>query len=172
MKPINLNRREKYAVAGAGGCILIILILQLVVFPIKNKRERLSGQLSAKALELEEIRSLQTEYLSLQQQADRARKSLSNRENNFSLYRFLENLARVVDIRVASMKESSSSLQNDEGTKVFMVELKLQSVTMEQLTQYLHQVEYSGNNLNVKRMVISEKDGYIDVSLQVETIEA
>jgi general secretion pathway protein M len=173
MKAINLNRREKYIVAGGACCLLIVLVLLLVVSPLLNKRERLTRALAAKTIELDEIRGLQADYLILQEKAGRAKGNLAKRDKDFSLYSFLDSLARDVGIKVSSMKESSPSSQGDANIKTTMVELKLQAITMEQLAQYLHKVEYSGNNLYIKRMSISETsklEGYIDVALQVETI--
>ena len=173
MKSVNLNRREKYAVGGAAGCIIIFLILQLAVFPLLTKQDRLYRALAVKTRDFEEMQALQADYLLLHKKADLAKAQLAKRDRKFSLYRFLETLARNLDIKVSSMKESSSSVQNDDNVKISMVELKLQAITMEQLAQYLYKVEYSENNLFVKRMQISETgklEGYIDVVLQVETI--
>ena len=171
MKSINLNKREKYAVFVAAGCILIFIILKVVVLPIMNKRERLSRELAAKTVSLEEIQALQAEYFSIEKQADHATVLLAKREKDFSLYRFLDSLASDIGIEVSSIK-SDTSFKDDGDTEIAIIQLELKAVTSEKLTQYLHNVEYSGNNLNVKRMTISEKDGYLDVSLQVETIEA
>jgi len=175
VKAINLNRREKYVVAGGACCLLVFLVFILVVFPLLNKRERLARALAAKTIELDEIRGLQADYLILQEKAGRARAALDRRSKDFSLYSFLDSLVGDIDIRgnVSYMKPSTS-VQKDTNAKVSTVELKLQAITMEQLSKYLHRVEYSGNNLFVKRLSISETtkpEGYIDVVLQVETIE-
>ena len=52
--------------------------------------------------------------------------------------------------------------------------MKLQTITMEQLTTYLYKVETSKNEVNVKRISIAKagkQAGYIDAVLQVETFE-
>ena len=73
---------------------------------------------------------------------------------------------------VTRMKPSTSAVGD---VKMATVEVKIDTITMNQLSQYLYRVEYSGNNLFVKRMSISETskpEGYIDVVLQVETVES
>ncbi len=54
-------------------------------------------------------------------------------------------------------------------------DLAASTVTLEQLTQYLFQVETAGKSAKVKRISItktSKQEGYVDVVLQVETLEA
>lgn len=175
MKQLNLNRREKYVVAGAACFIVIFLIFRLAVYPLLNKRERLTRDLASKTVELKEMRLLQSDYFTLQNKANTARAALNKRSRDFSLFSYLDSLVGDIDIKgnVSYMKPNTS-IQKDTNAKVSTVELKLQAITMEQLTKYLYQVEYSGNSLYVKRMSVSETskpEGYIDVVLQVETIE-
>lgn len=174
MKRVSLNRREKIVVAGAAVFLTVFLLFQLLISPLLHRKERLSLVISSKLSALEEIQALEIEYRSLQGRSDLAKASLDRRSKDFSLFSFLDGLNGEVDIRgnVPNMKPSTS-LQKDTNLKVSTVELKLQAVTLEQLVQYLYKIEYSGNNLSVRRMTISETEnqaGYIDVQLQVETV--
>lgn len=174
MKTINLNRREKYVVGGLVGFLLIFIVFRLVLYPLLDKQERLTRELTVKTSELVEMRRLQADYRILQEKAGSAEANLARRDRNFSLYSFLDSLARDIDIKVSSIDESSStSSQGGANIKTATVKLKLQDITMEQLRKYLYRVEYSGNNLYIKRMAITETskpEGYIDVQLQVETV--
>jgi len=52
--------------------------------------------------------------------------------------------------------------------------MKLQSITLKQLTSYLHGVETSKNIVSIKRISIVKtgiKEGYVNVVLQIETVE-
>lgn len=165
-----LNRREKYYVLGGAAMVGVFLLFQLIIFPISDKRELLERKLSQKTDELKEMLELQSEYLALEKTAQRAKSELARRDKNFTLFSYLGNLADTIGIKdnVSSMKSSSSD-------NMSMVKLEIDNITMEQFAKYLHQIEYSGNNLFVNRMVISKKSkpaGYIDVSLQVETVES
>jgi type II secretory pathway component PulM len=177
MKSINLNRlnhRERYYVLAGALMVAVFLVFQLIIFPISDKRDRLERALTEKTRELKEIIALQADYLSLKKTEQRAEATLARRDKNFSLSSYLSNLANTVGIKknVSSMKPSSSVVAN---VNIATVELKIDTITMEQLAKYLHQVEYSGNNLFVKRMVITKKskpEGFIDVQLKVETVES
>ena len=58
--------------------------------------------------------------------------------------------------------------------KLSRVEMKLDAITLEQLTNYLYKVETSKNMVDIKKISISKKDkkhGLITAVLQVETVE-
>lgn len=169
-----LNRREKYYVTAAAVVISVFLVFQLIIFPISSKRQRLERALAQKTEALQEMRGLQSEYLELEETALQAKSELARRDKNFELFSFLDRLAGQVGIKnnVTSMKPSSSVVSD---VKIATVQVKIDTITMDQFAKYLHQIEYSGNNLFVKRMIISKaskSEGYIDVSLQVETVES
>ena len=52
--------------------------------------------------------------------------------------------------------------------------MKLEAITLEQLTNYLYGIETSKNKVDIKKISISKKDkkqGLITAILQIETIE-
>jgi general secretion pathway protein M len=172
---LKLNNREKYAVIGAIACIVFFIVMQVLIFPMLDKRERLTRAIQERSTALKEMRSMKSEYQALQKQANTTKASLAKRKKTFSLFSFLDRLIGEVGIKenVKYMKPSTS-IQKETKFKITTVELKLQAITMEQLTRYLHGVEHTDNNLHIKRMSISETgkpEGYIDVVMQVETFE-
>lgn len=69
----------------------------------------------------------------------------------------------------------STSKPKDSPYEISQVEMKLQSITMEQLTTYLHKVETSKDIVFVKRLSVSKdskQEGFINAVLQVETSAA
>ena len=70
-------------------------------------------------------------------------------------------------MRPSTVEKKGTSL------KIDVVEMKMSGVTMQQLINYLHMVETSGNNVFVKRASISisgANKGFLDVTLLVETV--
>jgi general secretion pathway protein M len=68
----------------------------------------------------------------------------------------------------------STTVQKNSPYKVSQVEMKLQGLTLQQLTTYLYMVETSKNMIYVKRLSIvktGKQEGFIDAVLQVETVE-
>ncbi len=73
---------------------------------------------------------------------------------------------------ITYMKPSISG-QKENSYKISSVEMKLQAVSMAQLTAYLYMVETSRNMVRIKRISISKTgkhEGFIDAVLQVETL--
>ena len=173
--PLKLRKREKIAVGVAAGCLILFLILQLVIFPVLDQKKRHQRSIQSKKLALQEILFLKSEYEALQAKAGLSHKRLSQRDKNFTLFSFLDRLVRESGLKgnITYMKPTSTP-KSSGPFKITAVEMKLQTITMEQLTTYLYKVETSKNEVNVKRISIAKagkQAGYIDAVLQVETFE-
>jgi general secretion pathway protein M len=62
----------------------------------------------------------------------------------------------------------------DSPYKISQVEMKLKGLTLDQVTQYLYKIETSRNMVNIKRISLTksdDKEGILNVTLQVETLE-
>jgi general secretion pathway protein M len=76
--------------------------------------------------------------------------------------------------RISYMRPTNT-VQKNSNYKLSRVEMKLDAITLEQLTGYLYSVETSKNMVIVKKLSISKKekdDRLVNVILQVETVEA
>jgi general secretion pathway protein M len=132
--------------------------------------------LQTKKTELEEMRRLQAEYSALKEKLQLSQVSIGKREKGFTLYSFMNQLAGQAGIkdRISYMKPSNT-IQKNSNYKLSRVEMKLDGVTLEQLTSYLYGIETSKNMVIVKKLSVSKKeknDSLINVILQVETLEA
>ena len=171
----NLNKREKYAVYAASGLIAFFILIQVIISPIINKRERLTRMLQSKTKTLEEMRILQSEYGIIGEKARLSKKRFEARKKDFTLFSFLDRLADKSGIKnhITYMKPSTSAREKS-GYKVSKVEMKLQGITLKQLTSYLHGVETSKNIVSIKRISIVKtgiKEAYVNAVLQIETVE-
>ena len=171
----NLNKREKYAVYAVSVLIAIFILIKFIISPIIDKRARLTRTLQSQTKTLEEMRHLQSEYSTIKEKARLSKKRFKARNKDFTLYSFLDRLADKSGIKnnITYMKPSTSAREKS-GHKISKVEMKLQSITLNQLTSYLYGVETSKNIVNIKRISIvktGSKEGYINAVLQVETVE-
>jgi general secretion pathway protein M len=174
-KGITIARREKYAIGIAAGIIAIIIVVQLIISPILNKKRRLDRQIEVQGKALQDILELKSEYEAIRKMADAARTSVAGRNRGFTLFSFLDTLAGQSGLkdRIAYMKPSTS-IQDDGPFKLSIVETKLQAITMKQLTAYIYRIETSRNMVRVKRLSITKAGrqvGTIDAVLLVETFE-
>lgn len=170
-----LNKRERYAIIAAIGVVGIFLIAQLIIAPFLNRTEQKQNMLRAKAGIVEQMRQMQAEYESLTQKANISESRFRNRQRGFTLFSFLDRLAGEAGIkdRISYMKPSKK-IDKNSPYKISSVEMKLEAITLEQLTNYLYGVETSENMVDVQKISISKKDikqGLITAVLQVETVE-
>ena len=171
-----LNRREKYIVYGVGCLVGILIIVQFIIRPFFENKNQLERTLQTRKVELQQMRKLQAEYTALKGKMQMSQLQANNREKGFTLNSFLVQTAGQVGIkdRISSMKPTTTP-QKNSNLKVSRVEMKLDAISLEQLTAFLHGVETSVNMVTVKKLSISKKDkkeGLINVIMQVETIEA
>jgi len=132
--------------------------------------------LQTKKAELAEMRRLQAEYKTLQEKLQLSQISIDKREKGFTLFSFMDQLAGQAGIkdRISSMKPTNT-VQKNSKYRISRVEIKLDAITLEQLTTYLYHIETSKNMVMVKKLSISKKEkneGLINAVLQVETLEA
>ena len=170
----NLSKREKIAVTAAVVVIIVVALAQYVITPIMNEHKLLKRNLRIKTQAVKEMRMLQTEYNNLAHKAERAKHRFANRKKDFRLFSFLEQLASEAGVKsnITNMKPSTST-SADASYTISKVEMKLQAVTLNQITAFLHKVETTGKMVVIRRLSLSrtgKKKPYIDAILQVETI--
>ena len=176
MKPSlsrKFSRREKYAIYGGAGLIGLMLLNWLIISPLTEAQEARSRSLVAKTKIRDSIITMKSEYEAIKRRASASAQRFSGRKANFTLFSFLDSLAGDAAIKqhITYMKPSTSTPKGSPY-KISHVEMKLQNITMEQLTTYLHKVETSKNMVFVKRLSVSKdskQKGFINAVLQVET---
>jgi general secretion pathway protein M len=170
-----LSNREKIAVSIGIGFFGIFALFQVAIFPFIDARERLQRSLASHTRNYNEIKQLRLKYLEFQHRANTSKIRFDQRQRGFTLFSFLDKLAGQVGIkeRITYMKPSLTK-QKDAPYSLSLVEMKLNGITMEQITRFLYRIETSQNMIHVRRLSLNkkeEKEGLLDVILQVETFE-
>jgi general secretion pathway protein M len=170
------SKREQIGLAAAGIAVLLFLLVQLVISPVIHKRSSMEDELAARKKALMEMTALKNEFDLLKRSSALSEQSILQRDKKFTLFSFLDQLAGTSGIKenISYMKPTTSKNQ-EAGLQKTIVEMKLQDITLNQLTSYLHGIETSKNMVFVKRLSISKKgkqDGFITVVLQAETVES
>jgi general secretion pathway protein M len=171
---MKLARREKYFIVTAVCFIAVFFLFQLVILPFFEERERLQKGIQQKGNDLKEMAELIAEYHSLETNSQGIDRILARRTKGFTLFSFLEQEAGRAQIKdhIKSMKPSTS-----KGTgpyKESLVEMDLNTLTLNQLVDYLFRIETNGDIIVVKRISITEnkkETGLLDAKVQVMTFE-
>lgn len=169
---IRINPTEKRALVAGGCAAAALLVYLLVVSPYMSAMERLDRRIERKTVELGEVLALQEEYFRLKEKTEILEKMVRSTPG-FSLLSYLENLATKNKIKkqIAYMKPLTTP--GNEKYRESSVEMKLESITLTQLVNYLYEVEQSRQSIRIKRINIAKKKGesYLDVTLQASTFE-
>jgi len=171
---MKLAKREKYFVSGAAVFIGAFLFLQLLIFPFFERMKRVQRGVEAKEDALKEIIKLSAEYQRYRRGSQDLNRALSRRKGGFTLFSFLEKAAGEAGVKTY-IKYMKPSISSGPGShKESLVEMKLESISLSQLVDYLYKIEEPENLVMVKRISIKEtkgKSGYLDTILQVMTFQ-
>lgn len=168
-----LSNRERYSIFTALVLLVVFVFFQFICFPAMDRRDRLQSVYRSKGQMLEEMQKLKVEYIALGEKAKQIKAKFSKREKSFTLFSFLDRLARDVGVKnnIAYMKPTRS-VQKNRSIKISSVEMKIQSVGISKLADYLFKAETSPNMVVIRRASITKKGKTgIDAVLQVEAME-
>ncbi|MCK5784116.1 MAG: type II secretion system protein M [Desulfobacterales bacterium] len=171
---ISLNRREKYSVMGAVIVLCVFILVQFIISPFFDRRERLKRTYASKVKTLQEMIVLKAEFDTFKNIAKQSERQMGIRPGNFKLSSFLNRLADEAGIKdnIDSRKQSTRNQKNSDY-KISLVEMRLKSVNMEQLVLFIYKIETAKEMAFIKRISISKtdkKEGRLNVDLQVETL--
>ncbi|HUU39448.1 MAG TPA: hypothetical protein VMW42_00760 [Desulfatiglandales bacterium] len=171
---MTLAKREKYLVSAAVIFIGTFLLIQFIILPFFESRRRLLRGIDSKEEGLKEIARLSSEYRKYQKDSRGIQQMLDSRKEGFTLFSFLDTTAGDAGVKpyIKYMKPSTST--GSGMYKESLVEMKLEAITLEQLTGYLYRIESPDDIVSIKRISITEnkkKYEYLDAVLQVLTFQ-
>ena len=149
----NLGTRERVFITGAGVALLLTLLFTMVIDPMLVYSKQLDKQIVAAQRDLQEIQKLQQDYQRQKSILDRLNSQLK-RQKNFSMFSRLEELAKQTDTRSKILHIKPMVSTPNDAYEEESVEIKMEEVTLEQLVQYLFQIENSPQFMKIKRLSI------------------
>ncbi|MGB5987263.1 MAG: hypothetical protein WBG37_18305 [Desulfobacterales bacterium] len=171
---MNWADRRRIWIFGGLGLLICLVVFYYLFSSLQARRTRLKRALAAKQQTIAQMHQLRAQYESAMAAAARYRAQISQREQEFTLFSFLDRLAGQAGIKanISYMKPSTTALE-DSDLSLESVELKFQAVTLKQITAYLHLLETSPTGALVRRLSLSrvgEDKFYLDAILLVETL--
>src|SRR5210317_674526 len=111
---MKLSRREKYSVYTVSIALFLFVLIQFFVFPFLDKKERLARMIRIKTSALEEMKMLRSDYEAITQKASLSKRRFSKRQKGFTLFSFLDKLARETGLKdsITYMKPSTITQKN------------------------------------------------------------
>ena len=170
-----LNPRERLVIGLGSACLAAMLLVYAGVLPLLEARARSAQQIAAIERELQQMRELRDEYGRLQAENRRTAAILQKRPTGFSLFSFLDQLAGNTGIKSKIVYMKPSTVKDvEKASNRSRVEIKLNDVTLEQISRFLYRIEMSPHLISVPRLSIKQKQqekGFLETVIQVETLE-
>lgn len=167
-----LEKREKQVV-GAGLIFLVCFALfHFIVFPLFQARQQTEKILIQKKGDILKIHQLQTDYRKLQHQAVNIENRLLKRSPSFSLFSFIEEKATKAKVKQQLHSMTPSTSEGEGSLMEARVDLKLERISLQQLVDFLKEIESTENIVMIKRISIQEnskEDGSLDTTMQIIT---
>lgn len=168
-----LSIRDQLILLAGGLFVTGVLVYQLLLSPYLDARTRLQSSLERKRAELTDIQRLSEEYAALQAQEGGLKALLDKRDAGFTLFAFLEKQAENAGVKEKVKYMKPSLIESDGGLRESVVEMRLEGVTLELLTEFLRLTESETNVVSVRRLSIqanSKEAGFLDAVLQIVTL--
>ena len=169
-----LNPREKRVIGMGVATLAVILFVYGGFLPLIEGRARSAQQTAAMERELHEMQSYHDEFNQLQAENRRTAAILKKRPAYFSLFSYLDQLAGNTGIKTKIIYMKPSTVKDtEEKNNRSRVEIKLNEVTLEQISRFLYRIETSPHLISVPRLSIKQKQqesGFLEAVLQVETL--
>lgn len=153
---IRLTRREKLLAFAVMAFTAAWGLYAFAVKPAIDRIDTLSRVIPEKQNELEMFRTEAGEYVALRDSLKTLHTKIALQEKSFELLPFLESLIQKCDIatKVATMKQQVSQLEPNHCETI--VEIEMQNLTLNQLVNFLWQVESSNVLARTKSLYIKK----------------
>ncbi len=171
---MNISQRDKKALIICAGFLITFIAVQFILVPAMDRKKELAHRIAAQKTALAEIISLQQEYSMLSRMNMADTDILSKRAKGFTLFSFLDALAEKSGVKdnVAYMKPSSRTF-NDKNYAVSMVKIKLDTLYLKELVDFLYRVESSQNGVHIRSLSLSKtgkEQTMLDAIVEAETL--
>jgi general secretion pathway protein M len=169
-----LTKSQKRTVTAGLVFTGVVLFIQFAVVPYFEARQKVLRAVAANEKVLRELGVLGTEYGIIRQRSEEIRRVIERRPPGFALISYLEKRAgdAAVKTNIRSMNPlPSTSAGSYEETAV---EMKMDKLTMKQLTDFLYLVESPEEMIRVRRISLvkmKESPEYLSVLIQMFTYQ-
>jgi general secretion pathway protein M len=169
-----LTKSQKQTLISGLVFVAAALLVQFAVFPYFDARQKVIRAIAGSEKTLRELANLSAEYGVLRQRSEEIRRAIERRPPGFALFSYLEK--RAGDAGVKTNIKSINPLKSvPEGAyEETAVEMRLDKLTMKQLTDFLYLVESREDLVRIRKMSVGkmkESPEYLGVLIQVFTYQ-
>ncbi len=166
---MNLTQREKQTIAAGAVLFGLIVAFQVFVRPAIGRLRTLRRVVSDKQQVLGELRAKSEQYKAVSRELEKIRLEMERQPEERKILSFVERIQKDSGLmqKVVYMKPSTMTVKDIYEQKT--IEIKLQSITLDQLIRFLLKIESSELTIGIRALEI--KRGLLDSRLLDTTIQ-
>ncbi|MBC8473052.1 MAG: hypothetical protein H8D56_26620 [Planctomycetes bacterium] len=171
---IRLVRRERLL---AGGLLVFIAswsLFTVAVKPALARLETLSRVIPENQQELEKVRAISKKYILLRSRLDNLHTNIASQKETIELLPFLESLIKECGLARNLDTMKRDVLQIDSNYSETIVEVRLESLSLGELVDFLHKIESSQVRAGTKSIYIKrnmENKNLLDSVVEIHSAE-
>ncbi len=165
-----LDTKQRYLVAICVAVVAIALVLEFAVFPMWDAKAKMKKSIMNQSKKLEEMVKINNDFAEQDAQISRIKNALASRRADFTLFAYLEKKAVSASVKGRIKQMNSTQGVKSPSFEETLIDLKLEKITIKQLTDFLYQVESPVDMIKVKRITVSkmkESPEYLSVQLLI-----
>ena len=152
----------------------VVLLSQFIVVPYFDARQKVRSAIVAGEKTLRELAAMGVEYGVLRQRSEEIRRASERRPPGFTLFSYLEKRAGDAGVKTNIRSLTPLAPTPTGAYEETAAEMKLDKLTMRQLTDFLYRVESPEEMIRVRRISIAkmkESPEYLSALIQVFTYQ-
>jgi type II secretory pathway component PulM len=169
-----LTKSQKNIVLAGALFAAVALLLQLAILPYFEAKQKVQRAIAASEKTLREMAVLGAEYGRIRQQSAEIRRMLERRPAGFALFSYLERKAGEAGVKgnirgITPLKSTPSATYEEVA-----VEMRLDRLTMKQLTDFLYQVESLEELIRIRKISLAkmkEAPDHLSALIQIFTYQ-
>lgn len=165
-----LDAKQRRLVGGAAIFVALAMAMELAVFPFWEAKKKLARAIHAHQNKLVEMNELVTEFKVLEAKTAAMRRSAAARGADFTLFSYLEKKAAQANVRGRIKQMNSSKGMRYASFEESLIDMRLDKVTLKQLTDFLYFAESPADLIRIKKITINkmkESPEYLSAQLQI-----
>jgi hypothetical protein len=162
----SLSDREQWALKIGILALFIFLVLQFLLFPLDNRVKRVENSVRTKEKDLTELRTIADKYKRLPQPS-----SAGKGGEAFNLFSTIESQVAKSGLMEKTEYMRPGAMQLDTAREEKWVELKVNRVTLKEMTSLLYNLESFGRGVFIKRLSARKEGDYLTLILQPAVVE-
>jgi len=169
-----LDAKQRKLVAGTAIFVIIALVMEIAVFPFWDAKEKLSKAISVNQKKLGEMNELSKEFASLEEKTAIIKRVIATHGANATLFSFLEKRATQANVRGRIKSMNSSRGMQSASFEESLVDMKLEKITIKQLTDFLFFAESPADLVRIKKITVTkmkESPEYLNAQIQISSLQ-